>query len=375
MKEEHNSEHHTEEEVENLPKTVTTPPEQFVHSTAIQVAALQPSNSLHQTLTLLPASFIQTYATGRNFKENNNVDFLTKIESVADKREDFQPSENGQPKKRENLPVEIHENIIADASLNKDKILAYNIYKNQWTSTNKKKMVVDASRALQDYHKKRHPYVAREFPKSNYLDIESTEPYPTIIRKPERNSPPQTQFSHPSKLSFFTLGPDGPDMPFLTTFIEDMRSLMATPILPKSGSEVMYSIREIMHNMRNHQGDNRFDVYDWLPLFGVLFATALIFNGLFPNSLFLAGQQLALGRSDGGRRQEDDNIIDMAISQLENGVLIMSAIRDGGQCSARLACKLGDMTRDAFDNNDMVVEAMNFLFRTNMQTLLNHLRM
>ena len=361
-KEEHNFEHHTEEEVKNLPKTFTAPPEQFVHSAAIQVASLKPSHSLHQTLKLLPGSFLQTSEAGRNFKDNTNFDFLTKIEEVADKREDFHPSEgDGQPKKRENSPIEIHENIIEDASLNKDKILAYNIYKNQWTSTKKKKMVVDASRALQNYHKKRHPYIARDFPNTNYLDIESSEPYPTIISKPERNSPLQTQFDHPSKFSFFTLGPDGPGMPFLTTFIEDMRSLMATPILPKSGSEVMYSLREIMHNMRNHQGDNRFDVYDWLPLFGVLFATALIFNGLFPNSLFLAGQQLALGRSDGGRRQEDDNIIDMAISQLENGVLIMSAIRDGGQCSAKLACKLGDMSRDAFDNNDMVVEAMNFL--------------
>merc|ERR1719431_2124483 len=119
-------------------------------------------------------------------------------------------------------------------------MLAYNIYKNQWTSTKKKKLVVDASKALQEYHNKHRPPVAREFP-SNYLDIESSQPYPTVIIKPERNSAPH--HGQPSKLALFTLGPDGPGIPFLTTFIDDMRSLMSTPILPKSGSEVMYSIR------------------------------------------------------------------------------------------------------------------------------------
>ena len=356
------NQHKTNKESQDQPKTFQTPSEQFVHSAAIQVSSLQPTHSLHQTLKLLPGSFLETTESGRKFIENANVDFLTKIEEVADQREDFHPSAGaGQPKKRENSLNEIDDDINEDAALNKDKILAYNIYKNQWTSTDKKKLVVDASKALQNYHKKRGPYITREFSNNNYLDIESSRPYQTVNIKPERNSPLDTQFDHPSKLSFFTLGPDGPGMPFLTTFIEDMRSLMATPILPKSGSEVMYSLREIIHNMRNHQGDRRFDVYDWLPLFGVLFATALIFNGLFPNSLFLAGQQLSLGRSDDGGRPEDDNIIDMAISQLENGVLIMSAIRDGGECSAKLACKLGDMTKDAFENNDMVVEAMNFL--------------
>jgi len=343
-------------------KTFSAPPEQFVHSAAIQVASLKPTHALHQTLNILPGSFLQSGTAARNHEDKSVVDILAEIEKVADKRGDFIPSESeGQPKKRENSAGEIqkiHNNIIADASLNKDKILAYNIYKNQWTSTNKKKLVVDASKALQEYHNK---HLAREFPTSNYLDIETSQPYPAVIIKPERNSPLQAQPGQPSRLALFTLGPDGPGMPFLSTFIDDMRNLMSTPILPKSGSDVMYSIREIMHNMRNHQGDNRFDIYDWLPLFGVLFASALIFNGLFPNSAFLTGQQLSLGRSDGRRRQEDDNIIDMAISQLENGVLIMSAIRDGGQCSARLACKLGDMTKEAFENNDAVVEAMNFL--------------
>ena len=42
-------------------------------------------------------------------------------------------------------------------------------------------------------------------------------------------------------------------------------------------------------------------------------------------SLYLAGQQLVAGRKEG--RLEEDNIVDMAAEQLENGVLMMSAIR------------------------------------------------
>ena len=137
---------------------------------------------------------------------------------------------------------------------------------------------------------------------------------------------------------------------------------MSQPIFPKTGSDMMFSLREIMHNMRNAHGDNRFDIYDWIPLFTVLFATALILNGLFPNSIFLGGSGLTFGRSEGARRADtSDDPLDVAISQLENGVLIMSAIRDGGQCSAKLACKLGEMAKNSLDNTDMVIDAVSFI--------------
>ena len=35
--------------------------------------------------------------------------------------------------------------------------------------------------------------------------------------------------------------------------------------------------------------------------------------------------------------------------------------REGGSCSARLACKLGDLGRGAFDSEDLLVEAVNLL--------------
>ena len=151
-------------------------------------------------------------------------------------------------------------------------------------------------------------------------------------------------------------------MPFMFSIVQDMRQLFSSPIFPKSGSEMMFSLREIMHNMRNAHGDNRFDIYDWIPLFAVLFATALILNGIFPNSLALSGQQLTFGRKD--RAEEEESMLDSAISQLENGVLLMSAIRDGGECSAKLACKIGQMTRQSSGNTDMIVDAVSFIAPT-----------
>ena len=93
-------------------------------------------------------------------------------------------------------------------------------------------------------------------------------------------------------------------MPFMSSIVQDMRQLFSSPIFPKSGSEMMFSLREIMHNMRNAHGDNRFDIYDWIPLFAVLFVTALILNGIFPNSLALSGQQLTFGRKDRAEEEE-----------------------------------------------------------------------
>ena len=147
----------------------------------------------------------------------------------------------------------------------------------------------------------------------------------------------------------------------MTTFISDMRNLMSRPLFEESGTNMMFSLREIMHNMRNASGDNRFDIYDFVPLLAVIFATALILSGLFPNSFNVAGGTLTLGRSaEAGRRSEEDPL-DSAISHLENGVLLLSAIRDGGQCSAKVACKLGQVTRDSFEDTNMIVDAVSFI--------------
>ena len=53
-------------------------------------------------------------------------------------------------------------------------------------------------------------------------------------------------------------GPAGPMMPVLTSLMEDMRALLATPILPKAGpGQAMGSLMEVYHRVRTAQGDNR----------------------------------------------------------------------------------------------------------------------
>ena len=74
---------------------------------------------------------------------------------------------------------------------------------------------------------------------------------------------------------------------------------------------------------------------------------------------------MTFGRSDDTSRKVSDDPLDMAISQLETGVLLMSAIRDtgtsGDTCSAKLACKLGQITRNSFDSPNMIIDAVSFI--------------
>ena len=121
----------------------------------------------------------------------------------------------------------------------------------------------------------------------------------------------------------------------------------------------MLSMREILHNMQHAQGDQRFDIYDWVPLFAVLFGSALLLNGLFPNSLQLGGG-LSLGRSEGASQTGD--MMDMAMAQLENGVLLLSSIREGGACSARVACRLARITsQTGVESRQTIMDAVTAL--------------
>ena len=43
--------------------------------------------------------------------------------------------------------------------------------------------------------------------------------------------------------------------------------------------------------------------------------------------------------------ETEEGLVESAISQLENGILILSAIKDGGSCSQKLACTLGNASK------------------------------
>merc|ERR1740128_12372 len=95
--------------------------------------------------------------------------------------------------------------------------------------------------------------------------------------------------------------------------------------------------------MTSHYGDGQLDIFDWLPLLVIVFGGVLLFSSLIPSTV--------LGRD----ARKDEDILDSTISQLENGILVLSAIKEGGSCSAKLACSLGAATRTSFKNKDGII--------------------
>ena len=62
-----------------------------------------------------------------------------------------------------------------------------------------------------------------------------------------------------------------------------------------------------------------------------------------------------------GRREDrsDDPLLN-ALDQLESGVMLVSAMSREDGCSARLACRIGQLARDKFeDRADFVMGALN----------------
>ena len=131
------------------------------------------TNFISQSLELLPQSFLEEVRLQRQFEDQ-----------IADLREDsiqdpeFQQSNNHKRENIQEIYPESKEAILTDASLNREKILAYNVYKNQWTTSGHKKLVVDASKALQDYYRKYNLPAKRQFSRDhNDFDIELSGPH------------------------------------------------------------------------------------------------------------------------------------------------------------------------------------------------------
>ena len=54
--------------------------------------------------------------------------------------------------------------------------------------------------------------------------------------------------------------------------------------------------------------------------------------------------------------------MDMAMAQLANGVLLLSSIRAGGACSARVACRLAHITsQTGAESRNIIMEAVTAL--------------
>ena len=112
---------------------------------AFPVSQHVPVHSISQTLELLPPSYLDRIRQQREFED-----------SIANLREDT-VGDHKQTKREQVLDLDNYtepdaRELLSQAEFNKDKIHAYNIYKNMWTTSGDKKLVVDASRALQRYH-------------------------------------------------------------------------------------------------------------------------------------------------------------------------------------------------------------------------------
>ena len=151
------------------------------HVSGVQHSHPVQTNFVSQSLELLPPSFLEGVRLQRQFEDQ-----------IADLREDsiiqdLELKKSNNNHKRENIQEifpQSKEAIFTDASLNRDKILAYNIYKNQWTTSGDKKLVQDPSQALHDYYRKYNLVDERQTVRDhNTFDIDISGPY-----QPERDN-------------------------------------------------------------------------------------------------------------------------------------------------------------------------------------------
>ena len=93
---------------------------------------------------------------------------------------------------------------------------AYETYKQQWTSSGRKKLVKDASKALKEYHS-RYNYME---PNPEHYDETSPDFHTDVYGRPTTGQP------QPDDLSLLYLGPQGPEVPLLSTMMQGFESMM-----------------------------------------------------------------------------------------------------------------------------------------------------
>jgi hypothetical protein len=93
-------------------------------------------------------------------------------------------------------------------------------------------------------------------------------------------------------------------------------------------------------------GDNSFDFYDFVPIIVVAVGAAILLSALFPNGLTnigLNGGNVVLN----GRKDDDAaSDVERVLNQIENGMMMLGALRREEGCSQLLACRLGDVARE-----------------------------
>ena len=151
------------------------------------------------------------------------------------------------------------------------------------------------------------------------------------------------------------LAPSGPRMPIFNRIASDMSDMMSSSFDPslsaKVGSSMYKNGMYIMNKIGSGTLDGEMDVFDFLPIIGVIVAGALLVAGLFPTALTSFGfnnGQFVIGRKlheKNGRHdtEVEESIFGITLNHLEAGMMLMNAIRleDGG-CTEKLACRMNE---------------------------------
>ena len=172
----------------------------------------------------------------------------------------------------------------------------------------------------------------------------------SFIRPP----PPSGPFLHPNAAA----GPVITQGPLITHYQDNTIYEEEEPLMSKMG----FVLDKLMGA---HYGDRNFDVFDWIPLIAILIAGGLIAGGLFPNGINTFGLNngnLVLNGRRTDRKDDEEDSLEYALDQLESGVMMVSAMTREDGCSARLACRLGEMAKEKFDAGeraDFIMGAVN----------------
>ena len=184
-------------------------------------------------------------------------------------------------------------------------------------------------------------------PTSDYHDSEYPGSYHT---------PPLSPYD-PKDNALLLLSPSGPRMPVISRLANDMSDMVSAHFDPKRqslsskvGNSMYNTGRYIVEKIAGGTIDGEMDIFDLLPIIGVIVASALLVSGLFPTALtsfgfnsgsFVLGRKLRLKT---GRSETEKSLFGIALNHLEAGMMLMNAIRyEDDACTEKLACRISEV--------------------------------
>ena len=169
----------------------------------------------------------------------------------------------------------------------------------------------------------------------------------------------------PKDNALLLLAPSGPRIPILNRLVSDMTGMISAPFDPtreslssKVGNSMYENGKYIMNKITSGTIDGEMDIFDFLPIIGVLVAGSLIIAGLFPTALtsfgfnngnFIIGRNLDIKK--GRYETEKETMFGLTLNHLEAGMMLMNALRlqDTG-CTEKLACRMSETYHRYSDN-------------------------